>query len=75
MIDAFEHSLITAQNLGFNESIPPFATATGEEILKGVNYASGSAGIRIETGKIAVIIGIYHHQASIHIQLRKYLAI
>ena len=36
--------------LGFNQFIPPFATARGREILVGVNYASGSAGIRDETG-------------------------
>jgi hypothetical protein len=36
--------------LGFNQFIPPFATARGRDILVGVNYASGSAGIRYETG-------------------------
>ncbi|KAL3820208.1 hypothetical protein ACJIZ3_006113 [Penstemon smallii] len=39
-----------AQFLGFDKPIPPFATASGSEILKGVNYASGSAGIRDESG-------------------------
>ncbi|KAL9236867.1 hypothetical protein vseg_011487 [Gypsophila vaccaria] len=39
------------QLLGFEEFIPPFSTATLSQISKGVNYASGAAGIRIETGK------------------------
>ncbi|XP_059432330.1 GDSL esterase/lipase At5g45670-like [Corylus avellana] len=55
---------VLAQNLGFSEYIPPFATARAEEILRGVNYASGSARIRNETGRIYIIIGIYRHQAS-----------
>ncbi|KAB5511942.1 hypothetical protein DKX38_028970 [Salix brachista] len=37
--------------LGFNQSIPPFATARGRDILVGVNYASGAAGIRDESGR------------------------
>ncbi|KAL2931071.1 hypothetical protein RDABS01_036481 [Bienertia sinuspersici] len=37
--------------LGFDEYIPPYSTATGRQILKGVNYASGAAGIRSETGQ------------------------
>ncbi|MED6155123.1 hypothetical protein PIB30_002326 [Stylosanthes scabra] len=41
---------IIGQLLGFVEFIPPFANTSGYDILKGVNYASGSAGIRIETG-------------------------
>jgi len=39
-----------AQLLGFDKPIPPFATANDSDILQGVNYASGSAGIRQETG-------------------------
>ncbi|KAJ8549409.1 hypothetical protein K7X08_033116 [Anisodus acutangulus] len=39
-----------AEHLGFDHYIPPFASATGYEILQGVNYASGSAGIRNDTG-------------------------
>ncbi|MBA0708477.1 hypothetical protein Golax_023588, partial [Gossypium laxum] len=31
--------------------MPPFAESQGENILNGVNYASGAAGIRDETGK------------------------
>ncbi|KAH8481093.1 hypothetical protein H0E87_031158 [Populus deltoides] len=42
---------IIGELLGFNQFIPPFATARGRDILIGVNYASGSAGIRDETGR------------------------
>ncbi|XP_057464700.1 GDSL esterase/lipase At1g29670-like [Actinidia eriantha] len=31
--------------------IPPYATARGRDILRGVNYASAAAGIRDETGR------------------------
>lgn len=44
-------SPLAAELLGFDNYIPPFATANGSEILRGVNYASGSAGILKETGK------------------------
>ncbi|XP_061943733.1 GDSL esterase/lipase At1g29670-like [Populus nigra] len=37
--------------LGFNQFIPPFATARDRDILVGVNYASGAAGIRDESGR------------------------
>lgn len=40
-----------ADLLGFDNPIPSFATASGLDILKGVNYASGSSGIRDETGQ------------------------
>ena len=43
--------LVAAELLGFDEYIPPYSTAKGKEILKGVNYASGAAGIRCETGQ------------------------
>lgn len=39
-----------AEHLDFDHYIPPYASATGNEILQGVNYASGSAGIRNDTG-------------------------
>jgi phospholipase/lecithinase/hemolysin len=39
-----------AQLLGFDKLIPPFATTNDSDILQGVNYASGAAGIRQETG-------------------------
>ncbi|KAK3007489.1 hypothetical protein RJ639_014611 [Escallonia herrerae] len=42
---------IIAELLGFDDYIPPYATARGPDILKGVNYGSGSAGIRDETGQ------------------------
>ncbi|KAF4360683.1 hypothetical protein G4B88_010678 [Cannabis sativa] len=42
---------ILGQLLGFDEFIPPFANTTGYDILKGVNYASGSAGILPQSGK------------------------
>ncbi|KAK7245599.1 hypothetical protein RIF29_40446 [Crotalaria pallida] len=38
------------QFLGFEDLIPPFANTSDSDILKGVNYASGSAGIRVESG-------------------------
>ncbi|KAG5562509.1 hypothetical protein RHGRI_005288 [Rhododendron griersonianum] len=41
---------IIAQFLGFDEYIPPFATARDQDILMGVNYGSGGAGIRDESG-------------------------
>ncbi|CAK7350338.1 unnamed protein product, partial [Dovyalis caffra] len=49
--------------LGFRNFTPSFLTASGSNILKGVNYASGSAGIRDETGK----------QLGINIELNKQL--
>ncbi|KAM7524930.1 hypothetical protein LguiA_014832 [Lonicera macranthoides] len=42
---------VIAELLGFNDYIPPFATAGGKAILKGVNYGSGGAGILAETGQ------------------------
>ncbi|ESW19963.1 hypothetical protein PHAVU_006G169500 [Phaseolus vulgaris] len=41
---------IITQLLGFDNFIPPFANTSGSDILRGVNYASGGAGIRNETG-------------------------
>uniref|UniRef100_A0A2N9HZN5 GDSL esterase/lipase n=1 Tax=Fagus sylvatica TaxID=28930 RepID=A0A2N9HZN5_FAGSY len=41
-----------AELLGFdNILIPSYATTRGQDILKGVNYASGAAGIRSESGQ------------------------
>ncbi|KAH1250863.1 GDSL esterase/lipase [Glycine max] len=40
-----------AELLGFDDYIPPYADASGDAILKGVNYASAAAGIREETGQ------------------------
>ncbi|KAJ6333319.1 hypothetical protein OIU77_009228 [Salix suchowensis] len=42
---------LTAQQLGFPNEIPPYATARGRSIIYGVNYASAAAGIREETGR------------------------
>ncbi|KAK8633362.1 hypothetical protein V6N13_014208 [Hibiscus sabdariffa] len=39
-----------AELLGFKDYIPAFANSRGKSIFSGVNYASGSAGIRDETG-------------------------
>ncbi|KAM7505883.1 hypothetical protein LguiB_004787 [Lonicera macranthoides] len=44
-----------AELLGFNKYIPPFATASGEDILLGVNYASAGSGIRKESGRILTL--------------------
>ncbi|WVY94864.1 hypothetical protein V8G54_033952 [Vigna mungo] len=38
--------------LGFLKFIPPHADTSGSDILMGVNYASGGAGIRRESGRI-----------------------
>lgn len=40
----------TASLLGFDHNIPSFATARESEIVQGVNYASGSAGILDQSG-------------------------
>jgi len=37
--------------LGFDDLIPSYAEVSGDDILKGVNYASAAAGIREETGQ------------------------
>ncbi|XP_048332679.2 GDSL esterase/lipase At5g45670-like [Ziziphus jujuba] len=42
---------VIAELLGFDDYIPPFVSARGQDILKGVNYASAAAGIREETGR------------------------
>ncbi|CAN1329529.1 GDSL esterase/lipase At5g45670 [Linum perenne] len=41
---------VIAEQLGFT-NIPPYVTATGQAVLRGVNYASAAAGIREETGQ------------------------
>ncbi|RDY03640.1 GDSL esterase/lipase, partial [Mucuna pruriens] len=50
---------IIAKLLEFENFIPPYANTSGSDILKGVNYASGAAGIRPESGK--------HIGANIHL--------
>ncbi|XP_057764173.1 GDSL esterase/lipase At5g45670-like [Salvia miltiorrhiza] len=42
---------VIAELLGFDDYIPPYASARGEQIMRGVNYASAAAGIRQETGQ------------------------
>ncbi|KAI3796736.1 hypothetical protein L1987_39418 [Smallanthus sonchifolius] len=41
---------IIGQLLGFSDFIPPYANTTNQDITRGVNYGSGAAGIRDETG-------------------------
>lgn len=41
----------TAELLGFEQPIPPFANATSNDFSRGVNYASGGSGILYETGR------------------------
>ncbi|CAM8903326.1 hypothetical protein QQ045_011929 [Rhodiola kirilowii] len=42
---------VISRLLGFEDYIPSFASARGEGIMRGVNYASAAAGIREETGQ------------------------
>lgn len=42
---------VIAELLGFDDYITPYAQARGQDILRGVNYASAAAGIREETGQ------------------------
>ncbi|KAJ9536034.1 hypothetical protein OSB04_un000794 [Centaurea solstitialis] len=61
---------IIGQLLGFSNFIPPYATASDQEISTGVNYASGSAGIREETGshlgyRISLDRQLLNHKATI----------
>ncbi|XP_028764799.1 GDSL esterase/lipase At1g29660-like [Neltuma alba] len=42
---------VIAELLGLDDYIRPYATIRGQDILKGVNYASAAAGIREETGQ------------------------
>ncbi|KAK9714488.1 hypothetical protein RND81_06G098200 [Saponaria officinalis] len=63
---------VIAELLGFKERIPPYSTASGYEILKGVNYASGAAGISKETGshlgdRISLDVQVEHHKKIIGI--------
>lgn len=53
--DQVSFKLSAAELLGFDDYIPPYATARGQDILKGVNFASAAAGIREETGRQLVI--------------------
>ncbi|KAM4102271.1 hypothetical protein ACB094_05G211500 [Castanea mollissima] len=42
---------IIAELLGFENYIPSFATPSGQDILKGINYASAAAGIHSASGQ------------------------
>lgn len=42
--------MISVQFQGFTTPIQPFPNATNEEIVRGVNYGSGAAGILEESG-------------------------
>lgn len=57
--------LSAAELLGFDDYIPPYATARGQDILKGVNFASAAAGIREETGRQLVITTFFHDTYSL----------
>ncbi|KAI5384838.1 hypothetical protein KIW84_071716 [Lathyrus oleraceus] len=53
--------------LGFDHYIPPYANTNGADIVQGVNYASGAAGIRNETGThlgqdISMGLQLEHHR-------------
>ncbi|KAI3697736.1 hypothetical protein L6452_30833 [Arctium lappa] len=61
---------VIAQLLGFENYIPPFTTAKPEEVSRGVNYASGAAGIRDETaehlgGRISMNQQLINHATTI----------
>nr|KAJ0209788.1 hypothetical protein LSAT_V11C400175730 [Lactuca sativa] len=52
--------------LNFDEYIPTYSTVTDQQISKGVNYASGAAGIRDETGshlggRISLDMQLHNH--------------
>lgn len=49
-------SFNSAELLGFDRYITPYSQARGQDILRGVNYASAAAGIRDETGQQLVLI-------------------
>ncbi|KAK3206683.1 hypothetical protein Dsin_020729 [Dipteronia sinensis] len=42
---------VITELLGFDDYISPYSTASGQDILRGVNYASAAAGIREESGQ------------------------
>lgn len=67
-IDKFHSNLtfcwnLTAELLGFDDLIPSYAEASGDDILKGVNYASAAAGIREETGQQLVPIHLLQERS------------
>ncbi|KAF9672500.1 hypothetical protein SADUNF_Sadunf11G0048800 [Salix dunnii] len=59
-----------AEILGFHNYIPPFATAQEADMFYGLNYASGAAGIRDETGqelgeRICLNMQLQNHQKTV----------
>ncbi|XP_042483843.1 GDSL esterase/lipase At5g45670-like [Macadamia integrifolia] len=42
---------VVSQLLGFQDFIPPYATTTGPELVRGVNYGSSASGISEDTGQ------------------------
>ncbi|KAF7840383.1 GDSL esterase/lipase [Senna tora] len=63
--------------MGFKNLIPPFANISNSDILQGVNYASGAAGIRIETGThlgvdISLGLQLNHHRVIVSQIAAKY---
>ncbi|GMH15741.1 hypothetical protein Nepgr_017582 [Nepenthes gracilis] len=61
---------LIGEHMGLESYIPPFAAARGPQILKGLNYASGSAGILDETGqhvgdRIPMDIQLNNHQTTV----------
>ncbi|KAM0010379.1 putative triacylglycerol lipase [Helianthus debilis subsp. tardiflorus] len=59
-----------SQTLGFNEFIPTYVTATDDQISKGVNYASGGAGILDKTGvhngdRFSLYKQMIHHNSTV----------
>ena len=51
--------MLTAELLGFDDYPLPYARASGQSILRGVNYASAAAGIRQETGQQLVFSSLF----------------
>ncbi|KAI3796735.1 hypothetical protein L1987_39417 [Smallanthus sonchifolius] len=61
---------IIGQLLGFTKFIPSYATSSKKDIRKGVNYGSGCAGIRKESGRhlgdlISMDMQLRHHKSII----------
>lgn len=63
ILNIFLFPVFAAELLGFNKFIEPFATVKGVDIVRGVNYASGAAGIRDESG---IHLVKYHHIFFMH---------
>ena len=51
-------SKFAAELLGFTNFIPPFSIASFNDSIKGVNFASGAAGIRDDSGRFLVQISL-----------------